>query len=155
MSTTGAPAADAAAQLERLAHADRPVDLDDVLAFYDGLPPVAAEEMLGEWDGGIVATGHPGEGQLDALGWVGKTFRSADDVDPIVVAGPDGERQSSDVLGAATLRRVEHRGVVTATMVYDRHPIFDHFRRVDDRTVLGLMDRKGEPAPLMFFLRRR
>ena len=47
-----------------------------------------------------------------------------------------------------------YRGVVTATMVYDRHPIFDHFRRIADDRVLGVMDRKGDEAPLFFFLRR-
>lgn len=69
--------------------------------------------------------------------------------------GADGARDVNDLLGAATLRTVEYRGVSTATMVYDKHPIFDHFRRVDADTVLGLMDRKGEPAPLAFFLTRR
>ena len=142
-------------QLEDLTTRGEPVSLDEALAFYDALPAVDPEEMLGEWDGGLVPTGHPGEGQLDKLGWVGKTFRGADDVDPIVVRGPDGGRAASDVMGGATLRRVEHRGMATATMVYDRHPVFDHFRRVDERTVLGLMDRKGEDAPLIFFLRRR
>ena len=143
-----------AARLEALVAAE-PAALDDVLAFYDELPAVDPEDMLGDWTGGLVPTGHPGEQQLDALGWVGKAFRGADDVDPIVVRGADGGREASPVLGAATLRRVEHRGVSTATMVYDKHPIFDHFRRVDDTTVLGLMDRKGEPAPLLFYLRRQ
>lgn len=146
--------ADATDRLEALTSRSEPAALEDVLELFDALPAVETEEMLGEWEGGLVPTGHPGERQLDALGWIGKTFRSADDVDPIVVAGPGGGRQASDVLGAATLRRVEHRGVVTATMVYDKHPIFDHFRRVDDRTLLGYMDRKGEDAPLMFVLRR-
>lgn len=134
---------------------EEPVRVDEALAYYDRLPAVEPEEMLGEWDGGIVATGHPGESQLDALAWAGKAFRGPDDVDPIVCHTPDGGRAASDVLGAATLRKVEYRGVSTATMVYDRHPIFDHFRRVDDDTVLGVMDRKGEDAPLVFYLRRR
>lgn len=130
-------------------------ELDDVLAFFDALPPVEEDELLGEWRGGLVVTGHPGEAQLGALAWDGKTFRSRDDVDPIVVRTPGGERQPSDVLGAASIRMVGYRGVVTATMAYDRHPVFDHFRRVDDDTLLGLMDRKGEPAPLAFYLERR
>ncbi len=58
-------------------------------------------------------------------------------------------------MGEATLRMVEYRGVVTATMVYDKHPIFDSFRAVDADTVMGAMDRKGEDAPLLFRLRRR
>ena len=57
--------------------------------------------------------------------------------------------------GAAALRRVEYRGVVTATMIYDKHAIFDHFRRVNENTVLGVMDRKGETPALYFWLRRR
>jgi hypothetical protein len=110
--------------------------------------------MLGAWEGGVFRTGHPGESQLVALGWVGKQFNSENDVDPIVVLDAQGQRQASPVMGKATLRLVRYRGVSTATMVYDKHPIFDHFKRVDDRTVLGVMDRKGEAFPLYFWLRR-
>lgn len=127
----------------------------DVLAYFDTLAPVPEDAMLGAWDGAIVPTGHRGESQLSGLAWAGKTFRSRTDVDPIVVRDEAGERQASDVLGAAQLRMVEYRGVVTATMVYDRHPILDHFRRVTADTVLGAMDRKGEDAPLLFALTRR
>jgi hypothetical protein len=128
--------------------------LDAALAYFDERLAVTEDEMLGDWEGGLVPTGHPGEGMLDEMRWAGKTFRSRDDVDPIVVLDPAGERAVSDVLGAASLRMVEYRGVVTATMVYDRRPIFDHFRRVDADTVIGVMDQKGSP-PLVFFLRRR
>lgn len=132
-----------------------PASLDDVLAFFDTLPAVGCDEMLGDWDGAVVATGHPGEAQLGGLRWAGKRFSSPDDVSPLMCLDEDGARQVNDLLGAATLRAVEYRGVSTATMVYDKHPIFDHFRRVDAGTVLGLMDRKGEPAPLAFTLTRR
>ena len=54
----------------------------------------------------------------------------------------------------ARLRAVEHRGVVTAAMVYDALPIIDVFRRVDGATVLGLMDLRGLPDPFFFVLRR-
>jgi Domain of unknown function (DUF4334)/GXWXG protein len=146
--------ATATERLETLTAAE-PAALDDVLALYDELAPVAVEDMLGEWEGGVVPTGHPGERQLDGLRWAGKAFRGADDVDPIVVLDESDSRVASDVMGSAVLRRVEYRGVVTATMVYDRHPIFDHFRRVGPDVVLGVMDRKGEERPLVFFLSRR
>lgn len=55
---------------------------------------------------------------------------------------------------AARLRMMEHRGVVTATMVYDALPINDHFRRVTDDTMLGVMDRRGDERPFVFVLRR-
>jgi hypothetical protein len=51
----------------------------------------------------------------------------------------------------ARLRAVEHRGVVTAAMVYDHLPIIDFFRRVDDDTLLGAMDLRGS-APYYFVL---
>jgi hypothetical protein len=54
----------------------------------------------------------------------------------------------------ARLRAVEHRGVVTAAMVYDALPIIDVFRRVDPDTLLGLMDLRGLPQPFFFLLRR-
>lgn len=56
--------------------------------------------------------------------------------------------------GQARLRMLEHRGVLSATMVYDGLPIHDVFRRLDDDTVLGLMDLKGDPLPFFFVLRR-
>lgn len=141
-------------ELEERAEREGAVSVDAAHALFDELPAVACEEMIGEWSGAVLATGHPGEAQLGALGWAGKTFRDEDDVDPIVCLDAGGERSANPVLGAASLRAVEHRGVVTATMVYDQHPVFDHFRRVDASTVLGLMDRKGEAAPLFFTLRR-
>jgi GXWXG protein/Domain of unknown function (DUF4334) len=55
---------------------------------------------------------------------------------------------------AARVRRVEHRGVVTAALVYDRLPVVDVVRRVAAGTVLGLMDMRGVTAPFFFVLRR-
>ena len=54
----------------------------------------------------------------------------------------------------ARLRAVEHRGVVTAAMVYDALPIIDVFRRVGPDVVLGAMDMRGLPAPFFFLLER-
>jgi hypothetical protein len=54
----------------------------------------------------------------------------------------------------ARLRMTRHRGVLTATMIYDEVPIQDVFRQVDRDTLLGLMDRKGMARPYFFVLRR-
>ncbi len=134
--------------------ATRALTIDRLLSWYDTLPAVTVDELIGDWSGGVFDTGHPGEQKLDALAWVGKRFTGPDTVDPIVSRGADGERVANPVLGAARLRRVEHRGVVTATMIYDDHPILDHFRRVSGEAVLGVMDRKGDTSPLFFYLRR-
>ena len=54
----------------------------------------------------------------------------------------------------ARLRTVTYRGVASAAMVYDRLPIIDAFRRVDGRTVLGVMDLRGSALPYVFVLRQ-
>jgi hypothetical protein len=52
------------------------------------------------------------------------------------------------------VRPVEHRGVVTAAVVYDALPIVDVLRRVDAGTLLGVMDCRGVPEPFVFVLTR-
>ncbi|MFG1794997.1 DUF4334 domain-containing protein [Nocardia sp. NPDC049149] len=52
----------------------------------------------------------------------------------------------------ARLRNVEYRGVSSAAMIYDHLPIIDHFRRVDERTLLGVMDMRGLAEPYFFLL---
>jgi hypothetical protein len=54
----------------------------------------------------------------------------------------------------ARLRMTQHRGQLTATMIYDGVPIQDVFRQVDAGTLLGLMDMKGMQQPFFFVLRR-
>lgn len=55
---------------------------------------------------------------------------------------------------AARLRMTTYRGKPSATMVYDNLPINDVFRKVDEDTVLGVMDLKGMKQPFFFVLRR-
>jgi len=49
---------------------------------------------------------------------------------------------------------VEYRGKVSAAMVYDRQPIIDLFRKIDENTVLGMMDYKRMERPYFFRLSR-
>jgi hypothetical protein len=55
---------------------------------------------------------------------------------------------------AARLRSVLHRGQVSAAMLYDRQPILDVFRRLEEDRLLGVMDCKGMAQPFFFLLRR-
>jgi hypothetical protein len=54
----------------------------------------------------------------------------------------------------ARLRMLDYRGKVSATMIYDYLPINDSFRRIDDDTVLGVMDFKDLTQPFFFVLKR-
>ena len=160
---------------------------EEALSFYDSLPPVTTDQLLGSWRGRGLATGNPLDGLLEALGWRGKTFRGVDEVDPLVFGTAGGTfalnadlvpiaavlclrgllrrpavarlvkpamRLARTSRPRARLRMVEYRGVVTATLCYDRQPINDHFRLVDDDTVLGAIDLRGMGRPFLFVLNR-
>ncbi|MEL7359914.1 MAG: DUF4334 domain-containing protein [Cyanobacteria bacterium J06560_6] len=54
----------------------------------------------------------------------------------------------------ASVRMMEYRGKLSATMIYDYLPIHDIFRKLDKNTLLGLMDFKGMKQPFFFVLNR-
>ncbi len=118
-----------------------PADLD---AIWAALPVVTVEEILGDWRGGELPSGHPMDGQLEQVGWHGKWFRSWYDVAPMVCRDENGNLYSNKEIGKgeASLWPVGFRGEVTASMVYDGQPVIDHFKRVDERTLMGIMNGK-------------
>jgi Domain of unknown function (DUF4334)/GXWXG protein len=117
-------------------------ELDD---FWATLQPTTIDEMIGEWKGGDFATGHKMNGQLEKAGWFGKTFVSPSDVQPLVCLDANGNKFSNKALGKgeASLWLEDFRGEVTATMVYDGQPVHDHFKKIDDDAVMGIMNGKG------------
>lgn len=144
----------ASTALQKFVDSETPIEVDQLHSFYDSLPAIDCEFLLGDWRGGCFNTGHRGEKMLAKLGWGGKRFTALNDVNPIMSIDDNGALQVNEVLGTASLRKVEYRGQTTATMVYDQHPIFDHFKKIDDDQVLGVMDSKGDDFPLYFYLRR-
>ncbi|WP_311272979.1 MULTISPECIES: DUF4334 domain-containing protein [unclassified Rhizobium] len=155
-----------------------------VLECFDTLPVVDLSFMAGRWRGFEIKTGHRLDGLLEPSGWYGKLFISAEAVHPLLFNARDGKElyavdpllvplglpfPRSSVLGLAMavlrpvlqtrlpkarLRMIEYRGRSTATMAYDGKPIFDHFVKIDDSRVLGIMDLKGMSGPYAFCLER-
>ncbi|WP_067674233.1 DUF4334 domain-containing protein [Nocardia miyunensis] len=118
-------------------------ELDQLWA---GLETVRAEDILGEWRGAAFRTGHPLCRALDHNRWYGKTFLSPFEAKPLICRAEDGSLFSDVQLGGggeASLWNIEFRGEVTATMVYDKRPVFDHFKRLDDTALMGIMN--GRP----------
>jgi hypothetical protein len=133
-----------------------PADLDEI---WSGLQTVRSEDVLGRWKGDEFHTGHKMNGLLQSNRWYGKNFNSVNDVEPIVCYDDDGNLFSNNELslGGASLWDVEFRGEVTATMVYDGQPVLDHFKKVDENTLMGIMDGKHQRAKasyLYFILER-
>ncbi|MFD0318630.1 DUF4334 domain-containing protein [Streptomyces flavalbus] len=150
---------EARARFEELRERDGLVDPAELDEIWAALATVRAEEILGEWKGGEFQTGHPLNGELAKSDWYGKTFVSVHDAKPLMCRGAGGELYSNVELGKgeASLWNVEFRGETTATMAYDGRPVFDHFKQVDDTTLMGIMNGKGIPAegPFYYFYLER
>jgi hypothetical protein len=140
-----------------------PIADTELDAWWSTLVPARIEDMIGEWAGGEFTTGHRMNGLLEQAGWFGKTFTSADDVQPLVCLDADGKKFSNIALGKgeASLWLEDFRGEVTATMVYDGQPVHDHFKKIDDNAVMGIMNGKqaldfssGAGRHLYFYLER-
>lgn len=54
----------------------------------------------------------------------------------------------------ARIRLLQFRGKLSVAMIYDDLAIYDNFRKVDENTVLGVMDLKGMEQFFFFILKR-
>ena len=163
---------------------DRNTGPEEALNIFDHLDVVPVDFMIGRWKGFEIKSNHRMDGLLEATGWYGKLFRSPEEVHPLLfytrnktalyavnprIVPMHLSFPKSDVAGilmklakpflqtkksAARLRMIEYRGRVTATMCYDEKAILDHFARIDDNRVMGVMDLKGIPEPYIFILER-
>ena len=170
------------APAELLAHPH--ATLAEALAIFDAASTVPLDFMIGRWRGAEVFTGHRLNGVLAAAGWYGKEFLNDHRAHPLLffnrrktgffavnpAHGPlwltppkwkvlhlllnFTRRLIETGKPKARLRMMEARGKRTATMVYDDKPIHDYFAMMNYRTVLGMMDRKGESEPFFFLLTR-
>lgn len=75
----------------------------EVAAVYDKLNPVETNFLLGDWTGGDLDTGHAGTKALKDMRWAGKSFRSTEDVDPIMIYNDKGERVWNEEYGHAVV----------------------------------------------------
>ncbi|MDV8066839.1 DUF4334 domain-containing protein [Rhodococcus sp. IEGM 1366] len=137
---------DARSAFAKLREQENNVSLTELDEVWAALETVDAADILGEWKGDDFATGHRLHDKLVASRWFGKTFNSVEDAKPLICRDENGNLYS-DIKGGngeASLWNIEFRGEVTATMVYDGAPIFDHFKKVDDTTLMGIMNGKSK-----------
>lgn len=62
----------------------KPTDTASALEFFDSLPAVALDTMIGTWRGASRPTGSPLDGLLERYGWYGKRFDDAESVHPLL-----------------------------------------------------------------------
>lgn len=149
---------------------------------FDALPPVTVEELSGwRWKGYEIHNGHPWYGLLDKNNWFGKEYFSPEHGNPLltyateaksghevyaaepikwfanlegdkIILGKNREEFEAPENVGCTLKTILYRGAITASMFYDQAPVNDTFKKVDDKTVFGVMDCKPLPDPPLFFV---
>ena len=142
-------------------------DLHAACQLFDSLETVDLESLLGTWRGKEFLTGPPLDGVLKKLNWYGKAFHDTENVDPLLFEVKKGkviavdpvpfmgkQKLTKAVGGEARMRMVEYRGKMSAAMIYDHLPILDHFRKVAEGKLLGMMDLKGDQQPFFFLLEK-
>ena len=80
----------------RLTELEAGADRPEIMEFYDSLPAVQIEQMIGSWRGSGLPTGHTFDGLLEQFGWHGKRFDSPEDAHPLVFLGEKGKLFSID-----------------------------------------------------------
>jgi hypothetical protein len=69
---------------------------------FQKLKSIKPDNLMGEWDGFIISTGHPFKSELEEINWLGNTFDSKDDVVPLIVA-KNGNRVRFENCGGASV----------------------------------------------------
>ena len=114
-----------------------------LLELFDQLDPVSCDEIYSRWGGGSFKTSHWAVQTLTDLKWYGKWFQTKMNCAPLICFNEEGDLFSNQIFGGeGILWMAEFRGKVSATLFCDIQPIFDHFRKVDDDTLMGVMDEK-------------
>ncbi|MBF7683347.1 DUF4334 domain-containing protein [Acinetobacter sp. B5B] len=125
---------------------------EELIQLFDQLPTIPSSQIMHKWKGGTFSGEWDSE-ELKQIGWYGKWFKSPLDAIPVICYNSNGELFSNQIMqGEATMWDINFRGKVSATMVYDNKPFFDHFRQIDEHTLMGIMSGKpieGAPQSVM------
>lgn len=142
-------------QFEKFCQSKTPPAIHDLDDYFDSLLPLTTKDMIGNWKGGYFPTGSSFDKYLKKrpiLQWYGKRFKDENTVNALMMKA--GRKVFPvPIMGSAVIRRCEFRGKVSVAMIYNYLPIIDHFRKVDDSTLMGIMTLK-ERTEVYFYLQR-
>ena len=122
--------------------------------FFANLDAIKADEIKGKWTGGYFPTGNATEFFLKdfiVFKWHGKNFVNINNVKALVLSFL--KMKINVPGGGAVLRELEFRNKISTSMIYNYLPIIDNFRKVDNNTIMGIMEIKGKTG-LYFYLQK-
>ena len=123
---------------------------EEALAFFDALPPVKIEEMIGRWKGSGLPTGHPQDGMLEATGWYGKEFLDAETVHPLLFTdGKEVFAVESKNLPIGMMRRPSETAKSITKALF---PLVGKLARITEpRARLRMVEHRGQLSVAMIY----
>ena len=128
--------------------------LDDLFA---NLEPVVMDKMTGEWRVKYLftkeGTGSKWEtlAKYSPIGFYSKKFLDKDNVKAWIfrIFGI----KFSTPYTSAVLKKIEFMDKISVSMVYNYLPMIDNFRKIDEDTIMGIMETKGKVG-IYFYLKK-
>jgi hypothetical protein len=151
-------AAEAQAEVQKLISSKAAAGPAVLGPLWSALPPIRVEQAIGTYHGGLF---NGPEAKKSPINWYGKQIINETTVNPLLCNAPnDGNivfpypREN-----IAQARNIEHDGVLSATIVYNKIPLMDYFRVIKQGNgelwLLGKSDILGKAAdPPYFYLKR-
>ncbi|MFZ3194339.1 MAG: DUF4334 domain-containing protein [Moraxellaceae bacterium] len=125
-------------------------DTETAFALFDQLEPVYLEEMLGQWHGGGLPTGHVMDGMLEAFGWYGKTFTDPNHVHPLLFT-LNGQLVAIDPkwlpIAQVSNRRLPAQGLLAKLSL----PAKFALKTGQSRAQIRMMDYRGKVSAVMIY----
>jgi hypothetical protein len=124
------------------------------------LPPIRVETAIGTYKGGLF---NGPNGTKSPINWWGKQINGETSVNPLLSVSPNDTQIVFPYPreNIAQARNIEHEGIVSVTIVYNKIPLMDYFRVVKEDPIngelwlLGKSDLRGKAAdPPYFWLKR-
>jgi hypothetical protein len=164
------PPAEAQKKVQALISSNTTTPTSVLKELWSALPSISVAKAVGTYHGGLFTK----DGKPDPINWWGKQIVSETTVNPLLSTPPKNATVRFDAAGKeivfayprasiAQARNVEHEGVVSATIIYNKIPLLDYFRVVKEGdaatgaglVLLGKSDIQGkEASPAYFHLTR-
>ncbi|MCU0849591.1 MAG: DUF4334 domain-containing protein [Spirochaetes bacterium] len=142
-------------EFEKIVHRNNAVLCKELDELFEELQPITIDEMMGKWRVGYIFTEGTGSKFEKILKYLprlyGKSYMSKNKVNAWVFSffgikfGFPG--------ATAILETVVYRNKISTAMIYNFLPIIDHFRKVNARTLMGIMEIKGKVSVYFYIIR--
>lgn len=128
---------------------------EDLDLYFENLEMIDFGDVVGKWKGGLFYVCNWMEfflKKIPFIKWWGKEFYKNKKVDALIFSF-FGLKFRLPFFGSAVLEEIEFRNKKSVAIVYNHLPIVDSLRRIDENTLMGILQLNGK-VKIYFYLRK-